>query len=100
MNALTPKQRELLDFIVSYQGEKRYSPTFLEMRDALGLKAKSGVHRLITALERRGFITRLDNRTRAIEVLAKPHLPNRRLREIESWEIADELRSRGWTVTP
>ena len=69
---LTAKQRELLLFIQHRLGEGGISPSFDEMREALDLKSKSGVHRLISALEERGFIRRLPNRARALEVLKLP----------------------------
>jgi repressor LexA len=69
---LTVKQRELLLFINDRLGESGVSPSFDEMREALDLKSKSGVHRLISALEERGFIRRLPNRARALEVLKLP----------------------------
>jgi len=69
---LTAKQRELLLLIDDRLKTGGISPSFDEMRDALGLKSKSGVHRLISALEERGFIRRLPNRARALEVLKVP----------------------------
>lgn len=69
---LTSKQRELLLFIHQRLGETGVSPSFDEMREALDLKSKSGVHRLISALEERGFIRRLPNRARALEVVKMP----------------------------
>ncbi|SLN54204.1 transcriptional repressor LexA [Oceanibacterium hippocampi] len=66
---LTRKQHELLAFIQRHLGEHGVSPSFDEMKDALGLKSKSGIHRLITALEERGFLRRLPHRARALEVL-------------------------------
>ena len=69
---LTSKQRELLLFINRRLGETGISPSFDEMREALELKSKSGVHRLISALEERGFIRRLPNRARALEVVKMP----------------------------
>jgi len=69
---LTAKQRELLLFIDRRLNEAGISPSFDEMREALDLKSKSGVHRLISALEERGFIRRLPNRARALEVLKLP----------------------------
>lgn len=66
---LTRKQRELLQFIQDRLGNTGVSPSFDEMKDALGLKSKSGVHRLITGLEERGFIRRLPHRARALEVM-------------------------------
>lgn len=69
---LTAKQHELLLFIQSHLAETGISPSFDEMRDAIGLKSKSGVHRLIGALEEREFLRRLPNRARALEVLRMP----------------------------
>jgi repressor LexA len=71
---LTAKQRELLIFIDKRLNESGISPSFDEMREALDLKSKSGVHRLISALEERGFIRRLPNRARALEVLKLPEV--------------------------
>jgi len=69
---LTRKQYELLIFIDERLQVSGISPSFDEMRDALGLKSKSGIHRLITGLEERGFIRRLPHRARALEVLKLP----------------------------
>lgn len=69
---LTAKQHELLRFIRQRLEESGISPSFEEMKEALDLKSKSGVHRLISALEERGFIRRLANRARALEVLKMP----------------------------
>ena len=69
---LTKKQSELLRFIQERLAESGVPPSFDEMKDALDLKSKSGIHRLILALEERGFIRRLPNRARAIEVLRLP----------------------------
>ena len=65
---LTRKQHELLMFIHERMKESGIPPSFDEMKDALDLASKSGIHRLITALEERGFIRRLPNRARALEV--------------------------------
>lgn len=69
---LTRKQHELLRFIQVRLEETGISPSFEEMKEALDLKSKSGVHRLISALEERGFIRRLPNRARALEVIRAP----------------------------
>jgi repressor LexA len=69
---LTRKQHELLIYIHKHLGETGVSPSFEEMKEALELKSKSGVHRLISALEERGFIRRLANRARALEVVKMP----------------------------
>src|SRR5437667_4860437 len=71
---LTRKQFELLRFIHERLKESGVPPSFDEMKDALDLRSKSGIHRLITALEERGFIRRLPNRARAIEVIKLPEL--------------------------
>jgi repressor LexA len=69
---LTKKQHELLLFINKRLGETGICPSFDEMKESLGLKSKSGVHRLITGLEERGFIRRLAHRARALEVARLP----------------------------
>ena len=66
---LTRKQQELLRFIEARLDADGVSPSFEEMKAALDLKSKSGIHRLITALEERGFIRRLPHRARALEVV-------------------------------
>jgi len=73
---LTRKQHELLMFIHDRMKESGIPPSFDEMKDALDLKSKSGIHRLITALEERGFIRRLPNRARALEVVKLPDSMN------------------------
>ena len=69
---LTRKQHELLMFIHTRIKETGVSPSFDEMKDALDLASKSGIHRLITALEERGFLRRLAHRARALEVVKMP----------------------------
>ncbi len=69
---LTKKQMELLDFINKRVTRDGVPPSFDEMKDALNLRSKSGIHRLITALEERGFIRRLAHRARAIEIVKLP----------------------------
>ena len=69
---LTRKQLELLDFIQKRLARDGVPPSFDEMKEALDLRSKSGIHRLITALEERGFIRRLAHRARAIEILKLP----------------------------
>jgi len=73
---LTRKQHELLMFIHERMKESGIPPSFDEMKDALDLRSKSGIHRLITALEERGFIRRLPNRARALEVTRLPDSMN------------------------
>ena len=73
---LTRKQLELLLFINERLKESGIPPSFDEMKDALDLRSKSGIHRLITALEERGFIRRLPNRARALEVIRLPDAVN------------------------
>src|SRR4051812_29014155 len=69
---LTRKQHELLMFIHERIKETGVSPSFDEMKEALDLASKSGIHRLITALEERGFLRRLAHRARALEVVRMP----------------------------
>ena len=69
---LTKKQHELLSYIDKQLNLKGVSPSYDEMKDALGLASKSGIHRLITALQERGFIRRLPHKARALEVLKRP----------------------------
>src|SRR5688572_31560574 len=84
---LTRKQFELLRFIHERLKEAGVPPSFDEMKDALDLRSKSGIHRLITALEERGFIRRLANRARAIEVVRLPEIA----------QTAPAQRARGFT---
>jgi repressor LexA len=70
---LTRKQHELLLFIDRHLRETGFSPSFEEMKDTLQLRSKSGIHRLITALEERGFLKRRHHRARALEVIRMPH---------------------------
>ena len=69
---LTKKQLDLLDFINKRVQRDGVPPSFDEMKEALDLRSKSGIHRLITALEERGFIRRLAHRARAIEIVKLP----------------------------
>lgn len=69
---LTKKQKDLLIYIHTHMQGSDLSPSFDEMREALGLKSKSGIHRLISALEERGYITRLPHRARALEITRLP----------------------------
>jgi len=69
---LTTKQKELLMFIHERLKETGVPPSFDEMKEALDLKSKSGIHRLITALEERGFVRRLPHRARAMEIVRLP----------------------------
>jgi repressor LexA len=69
---LTQKQRDLLLFIHEHMSGSDVAPSFEEMKEALGLKSKSGIHRLISALEERGYIQRLAHRARALEIIRLP----------------------------
>lgn len=71
---LTRKQHQLLLYIDEHLRRTGYSPSFDEMKDALELRSKSGIHRLISALEERGFLRRHHHRARALEVLRLPHM--------------------------
>ena len=68
---LTKKQKELYDFLTKYISKNYISPSFEEMKEAVNLKSKSGIHRLITSLEQRGFIKRLKHKARAMEITKK-----------------------------
>ena len=84
---LTRKQHELLLFINRRLAEAGVSPSFEEMKEALGLRSKSGIHRLISGLEERGFIRRLPHRARALEVVKLP----------EQTAVADKRPDRGFS---
>ena len=81
---LTQKQLDLLEFIQKRLSKNGVPPSFDEMKEALDLRSKSGIHRLITALEERGFIKRLANRARAIEIVKMPNAP-----EFQSTTLSD-----------
>lgn len=81
---LTRKQHELICFIADRLAETGVSPSFEEMKEALDLKSKSGVHRLISALEEREFIRRLPNRARALEVLRMPERGDAKMSAVKS----------------
>ena len=70
---LTYQQEKLLQFINNFQLKSNVTPSFDEMKDGLGLRSKSGIHRILSALEERGYIKKLNNRARAIEVLKFPN---------------------------
>ena len=78
---LTRKQRELLMFLEERISQSGVTPSFEEMKDKVGLKSKSGIHRLISALEDRGFIKKLPFKARAIEILKSPNIKQRPLKE-------------------
>tara|TARA_B100000575_G_scaffold246917_1_gene212140 strand:- start:1371 stop:1994 length:624 start_codon:yes stop_codon:yes gene_type:complete len=73
---LTKKQKELFDYLKQYISNNQISPSFEEMKKAVNLKSKSGIHRLITSLEQRGFIKRLKHRARAMEIIEKQSTNN------------------------
>jgi SOS regulatory protein LexA len=68
---LTKKQKELFDYLSDYMKNNQISPSFEEMKEAVNLKSKSGIHRLISSLEERGFIKRLKHKARAMEIIDK-----------------------------
>jgi repressor LexA len=99
MIALTAKQAQLLRYISIHQEKCGETPSFDEMREALALKSKSGVHRLIGALEERGFIRRIPNRARCIEILPDPHLPDSAaIAAMPTAVLAKEARRRGLVI--
>ena len=71
---LTFQQEKLLKFIIDYQKQNNVTPSFDEMKDGLDLKSKSGIHRILSALEERGYIKKLNNRARAIEIIKNVNL--------------------------
>ena len=71
---LTFQQEKLLKFIIDYQKKNNVTPSFDEMKDGLDLKSKSGIHRILSALEERGYIKKLNNRARAIEIIKNVNL--------------------------
>lgn len=92
MTPLTSKQQELLDYLRLCER----APSFEEMKNALGLKSKSGVHRLVNALCERGYLRRLPNRARAIAVMPEPFLPDAALlASVQINDLAREARRRG-----
>ena len=91
---LTRKQHELLRFIQERLRESGVPPSFDEMKDALDLRSKSGIHRLITALEERGFLRRLPHRARALEVVKLPEQATTPLPTPGGWTTMDARRKR------
>ncbi|MCQ8240218.1 transcriptional repressor LexA [Rhizosaccharibacter radicis] len=87
---LTRKQHELLIYIDRYLRETGFSPSFDEMKDALKLRSKSGIHRLISALEERGFLSRRHHRARALEVIRMPDAPSPPAAARTAADVADE----------
>lgn len=71
---LTFQQEKLLKFIIDYQKQNNFTPSFDEMKNGLDLKSKSGIHRIVSALEERGYIKKLNNRARAIEIIKNVNL--------------------------
>ena len=97
---LTRKKHELLLFIHTQIQKTGISPSFDEMKEALNLKSKSGIHRLITALEERGFIHRLAHRARALEVLKLPDSVATGTRRLGPNVIEGAFTNRGTPVMP
>ncbi|PPR29090.1 MAG: LexA repressor [Alphaproteobacteria bacterium MarineAlpha9_Bin1] len=81
---LTKKQKELLEYVNSFINTNKMSPSYDEIREAMNLKSKSGIHRIVSALEERGFIRKLANRARAIEVLKNPDKINNNITSIDT----------------
>lgn len=81
---LTKKQKELLEYVNSFINTNKMSPSYDEIREAMNLKSKSGIHRIVSALEERGFIRKLANRARAIEVLKNPDEINNNITSIDT----------------
>ena len=105
MTFLTLKQAELLAFIKQYQEYRHCTPSFEEMKEGLGLKSKSGVQRLIEAMVERGYIRRLHNRARCMEVVQQPELREnscvtlwRALDTVPTADLLTEIRRRGFEM--
>ena len=81
---LTKKQKELFVYLNNYISSNEISPSFEEMKNAVNLKSKSGIHRLITSLEQRGYIKRLKHKARAMEITKD--LPNKNVKSINSYK--------------
>jgi repressor LexA len=88
---LTRKQHELLIYVDSHLRATGFSPSFEEMKDALNLRSKSGIHRLISALEERGFLRRHHHRARALEVVRMPDMAGQPARETEAAGFAPNV---------
>lgn len=88
---LTKKQIQLLDFIHKRMAKDGVPPSFDEMKDALGLRSKSGIHRLVKALEERGFIRRLPHRARALEILRLPDSMSAAAADIKSEMVSSPV---------
>ena len=98
--SMTRKQADLLSYIRLYMSETGISPSFDEMKEAMDLKSKSGIHRLLVALEERGLIRRLPNRARCIELMRKSNKVRAPLRLATTDALIDEIEHRGFTVIP
>ena len=81
---LTKKQKELLEYVSDFINSNKVSPSYDEIREAMNLKSKSGIHRIVSALEERGFIRKLANRARAIEVLKNPSKINNHINSADN----------------
>ena len=90
---LTRKQSELLLFLEERISKSGVTPSFEEMKDKVGLKSKSGIHRLISALEDRGFIKKLPFKARAIEILKLPNIKQRPLDEKTEKNVVNSIQS-------
>jgi SOS-response transcriptional repressor LexA len=91
---LTKAQRDMLSYVREFTEVHGYAPSFIEMMEALNLSSKSGVYRLLKALEERGHIRRLPSRARAIEVIDNPHLSSP-LENVSNIDLANEANRRG-----
>lgn len=90
---MTKQQLELLRFIKTFIAQRGYSPSFEEMKQGIGLKSKSGIHRMIISLERQGQIRRLRNRHRALELVPDPSMkPD--LSGLSDFDLAREAKRR------
>lgn len=94
---MTPRQRQLLDYIHGYMADHGYQPTYIEMARALALKSKSGIHRLLNTLHRDGHIERRRNARRGISLIDGSAED---IATASSAALAGELKRRGYTIVP
>jgi len=95
--SLTQKQKDALDFIAGYIGKFGKGPSFDEIKDGLGLKSKSGVHRLVTALVDRGYLVRLPNRARALALPNEGRDASSDMHLVKALKLLGEAKTaRGW----
>jgi len=95
--SLTQKQKDALDFITGYIGEFGKGPSFDEIKDGLGIRSKSGVHRLVSALVERGYLVRIPNRARALALPNEKRSAASDMNLVKALKLLGEAKTaRGW----